>query len=374
MFSEQLFNTYQNYKENSILNRRFKHDTILRLIKKRDLKVFDISQVGKSFEEREIFILKTGKGKRKIMLWSQMHGDEPTATAALFDIFNFFENPQQFRGEVNNILENCSLYFIPVLNPDGAEYFQRRNGQDIDLNRDALRLESPEAKILMQLRDDINPEFGFNLHDQNSWYTAGDTKYPASLSFLTPAFDFNKTINESRKKSMQLIADINNMLQNFIPGQVGRYSDDFMPTAFGDNIQKRGTSTILIESGGFADDPERQIVRKLNFTAILYALHSVCNKEYEKYSVSDYSEIPLNKKDKLFDYILRNALIQRNNLTFNADIGIRMQSFPDKDIFIIDDIGDLSQNFAYKEVDMKKENPISIKTGENAEFLIRNFF
>jgi len=374
MFEKKLFDTYTDYKESGLLYRRFKHNDILALIKKRDSEVFEISEIGKSFEGREIFMLKAGNGKTKIMLWSQMHGDEPTATAALFDIFNFLEKAQNFSDEIGTILKNCSLYFIPMLNPDGAERFQRRNAQDIDINRDALRLESPEAKILMRIRDKINPDFGFNLHDQDNWYSAGDTKYPATLSFLTPAFDSEKSINESRKKSMQLIADLNTMLQKFIPEQIGRYYDDFMPTAFGDNIQKKGTSTILIESGGFVDDEEKQIVRKLNFTAILIGLYSISTDFYKKNNVSDYQKIPFNKKNKLFDYILRNAVIQKNGLKYKADIGIRSRSLKDKDIFEIDDIGDLSQNFAYKESDMNNEEIIPVNIGDDADFLIQSMF
>jgi hypothetical protein len=32
-----------------------------------------------------------GNGKKKVLLWTQMHGDEPTATMASFDMFNFLE-------------------------------------------------------------------------------------------------------------------------------------------------------------------------------------------------------------------------------------------------------------------------------------------
>jgi len=374
MFAKQLYDTYENYKEKSLFHKRLKHNDIFSLIEKRNSEVFEISEIGKSFDGREIFMLKAGKGDKKVMLWSQMHGNEPTATQSLFDIFNFFENPAFLKDEAKQILSSCTLYFIPLLNPDGAEKFQRRNAQEIDINRDALRLESPEAKLLMTLRDEINPEFGFNLHDQDIWYSAGDTKFPATLSFLTPASDKEKTMNGSRKKSMQLIADMNTILQNFIPDQIGRYSDDFMPTAFGDNIQKRGTSTILIESGGFADDPEKQIVRKLNFIAILYALKSIGNNNFENKTIDDYNKIPFNKKNKLFDYILRNAQIPKNNLKYKADIGIRSKSLPDKDILEIDDIGDLSQNFAYSEIDMNGNEIIPVNIGDDAEFLIQTYF
>ena len=58
-----------------------------------------------------------------------------------------------------------------MLNPDGAERFQRRNAQSIDINRDALRLQTPEGRALKTLRDGLNPRIGFNLHNQ-SWRTS----------------------------------------------------------------------------------------------------------------------------------------------------------------------------------------------------------
>ena len=52
------------------------------------------------------------------------------------------------------------------------------------------------------------------------------------------------------------------VLSDFIPGHIGRYSDDYEPRAFGDNFQTWGTSTILIETGGWKGDPEKQFLRK----------------------------------------------------------------------------------------------------------------
>ncbi|NOZ35618.1 MAG: peptidase M14 [Chlorobi bacterium] len=374
MFAKQLFNTYENFKELKLLNRRFKHKDILSLIVNRNPDIFKITEIGKSFEDREIFMLKTGTGKRKVLLWSQMHGNESTATQAFFDIFKFFENPGILHKEATEIINSCTLYFIPMLNPDGAELFQRRNAQDIDINRDALKLQTPEGNLLMQYRDIIHPEFGFNLHDQDIWYSAGKTKFPATISFLAPAYDTEKCMNENRKKSMQLIAEMTEVLQNFIPNQIGRYSDDFMETAFGDNIQKRGTSTILIESGGFPGDIEKQFVRKLSFTAILSALYSVSKNNFEKKSVSDYESVPLNKKNNLFDFILRDAVITRNGKTYTADIGIRSRSLADKDIYEVFDIGDLSQNFAYSEINLNREQINDISIGQNADYLIEKHF
>ena len=374
MFSKLLFDSYNDYRETGLNHRRFKHKDILSLILKRDSKIFSIDDSGKSYEGRTIFLLKAGKGKRKIFLWSQMHGNEPTATQALFDIFNFFENPKDLSEEAKTILDQCTLYFIPMLNPDGAERFQRRNAQDIDINRDALRLEAPESKLLMGLRDELKPEFGFNLHDQDIWYTAGDTKYPATISFLAPSYNIEKEIDEKRKRSMQVISSMNNILQNFIPNQTAKYNDDFMPTAFGDNVQKRGTSTILIESGGQYNDIEKQYVRKLNFVAILHALKLIGDNSFKNEDIADYEKLPFNKKNKLFDFILRNAFIIGEYGKYRADIGIRSILATDKDEFIIEDIGDLSHNDAYYEENLGGEKIDTINIGDDAIMFIEKYF
>ncbi len=57
---------------------------------------------------------------------------------------------------------------VPMLNPDGAELFQRRNLQFIDINRDALALATPEGKLLKKLRDEWQPDIGFNLHTRTN--------------------------------------------------------------------------------------------------------------------------------------------------------------------------------------------------------------
>ena len=96
-----------------------------------------------------------------------LHGDESTATSALFDLF-WYLHARRTDAVVREILSKLTLHAIPLLNPDGAERFQRRNAQSIDVNRDALRLQTPEGRALKALRDRFQPRVGFNLHNQ-SW-------------------------------------------------------------------------------------------------------------------------------------------------------------------------------------------------------------
>jgi hypothetical protein len=384
-FANQLNNLYPNFKEESLKTRRFKHAEIKILIE--NLKanpLFRINIAGNSTEGREIYQLKAGKGKTKIFLWSQMHGDEATATSALFDIFIFLSQRTEFQPEIITILENLELCFVPMVNPDGAEVYKRRNALDIDINRDAARLEAVESKLLKSLIDKIKPEYGFNLHDQETYYTAGLTKYPATMSFLAPSFNKEKEIDEKRLKSMQQIILLNQVLQKFIPNCVGRYNDDFMPTAFGDNVQFWGTSTILFESGGYYADPEKQTARKMNFISILASLFAIANNTSIGTDAKEYFQIPENKKDKLHDLIIRNAMVINNNREFIMDIAIRIKEInsPDFKSFEpkgeIADLGDLTYFYGYGEIDAKglfavdiEQNPLdSLKIGMKADFCL----
>ena len=317
-----LFDKYDSYKESNLRSDFVSHSELKQQIEKLfSNKNFQVTQIGKSIEGRDIFSIKFGKGKRKILAWSQMHGDEPTATSALFDLINFFSANDEFNEFRNGILEELEIHFIPMLNPDGAEKYQRENAFNIDLNRDALKFQSDESKLLWDYSQKLKPEFGFNLHDQNSYYAAGRKNKTAAISFLAPPIDYSKSINYTREKAMQVISILNKALQEFIPENIARYSDDFEPRAFGDNFMKSGISTILIESGFYKNDQKKDFVRKLNFISILAALDSIAKELYKKEFYADYFEIPENT-EIFFDLLLRNLTLNFNFRKFTVDVGI----------------------------------------------------
>src|SRR5207247_8238712 len=126
-------------------------------------------------ESRSINMIKVGKGEKRVLLWSQMHGDESTATLALMDMFNFFLHCSAKEKWVSQMFNDATLYFIPMLNPDGAERVERRTAAGIDMNRDALERMTPEARMLRERQRRLKPAFGFNLHDQELSYV-GNSK------------------------------------------------------------------------------------------------------------------------------------------------------------------------------------------------------
>jgi hypothetical protein len=353
-----LYYSYENFKEKSLTNRRFNHSDIVPLIERlKNNKIFKVDKVGKSVEGRDIYLISMGSGKTKVFLWSQMHGDEPTATAALFDMFNFFYDESAFTELKKLILSNLSIYIIPMVNPDGAEEFQRRNIVEIDLNRDVLRQQTPEAKILKEVFDSLKADFGFNLHDQGRDYSAGNSINPASISFLAPAPDYDKTLTPPRENAMKLIGNMVTVLIEFIPGHIAKYSDDYEPRAFGDNFTKWGTSVVLLESGGWRGDREKQFLRKINYMAMLTALQSIASESFAKTDLSVYESIPQNEKF-MMDVIFRNLKIKKDDKDYVVDIGINFDEINingAKEFYLkaeIEDVGDLSVYAGYDDFDL----------------------
>ncbi|MBE0424462.1 MAG: zinc carboxypeptidase [Lutibacter sp.] len=314
---------YQNNFEKKLKGRRILFDDIEPLLQKLSSK-FEKEILGYSENNIPIYKISIGTGKIKILIWSQMHGNESTGTKALFDLFNFFEkNDNELSEIIATILKNCTIQFIPLLNPDGAIKFTRENANNIDLNRDAVKKEAKESRLLRDVLDTFNPRFCFNLHDQRSIFNVEGTPNPATISFLAPSEDVDRTVTIGRKETMSVIVAMNNLLQQVIPNQVGRYTDEFYPTATGDNFQKLGHNTILIEAGHYKDDYEREITRKYNFYALLQGIYFIASaKDYTSYI--SYYEIP-NNDTKFLDIIYKNIKITENNRNSITNIGIQLK-------------------------------------------------
>ena len=287
-----LNNIHNKQKETTLFGKWIVYKDLEVLFKKHHTS-FEVLQIGISEENRPITSLKIGSGDKKIFLWSQMHGNESTGTKALFDLFNCFSNCSD--TYLATILKECTLLFIPMLNPDGSQAYTRVNAHKIDLNRDAVNREAIESNILRSALEDFSPHFCFNLHDQRTIFGVEGTRNPATVSFLAPSEEITRAITSGRAETMNVIVSMNKVLQTVIPNFIGRYTDEFYPNATGDNFQKLGFNTILIESGHYPDDYEREVSRKYTFFSILQGMyHIAITKDFSNYE--GYFDIPNNEK------------------------------------------------------------------------------
>ncbi|MEO8336809.1 MAG: M14 family zinc carboxypeptidase, partial [bacterium] len=243
------------YRVAAIAQRRFTHadlwsvlDPIVRSPALRT------TEIGRSIQGRPIRAITFGSGPTTVLLWSQMHGDESTATMALADLLTWMTARAPLHADLRDrIATSLTVVMVPMLNPDGAELFQRENAVGVDVNRDAAKLATPEARALKALRDSIRPQFGFNLHDQGGRILSGRSGKQVGIALLAPAANQSADYSGARSNARLVASGLVSIVEREIPGRVAKYEDAFNPRAFGDLMQSWGTSTVLIESGALPD-------------------------------------------------------------------------------------------------------------------------
>lgn len=81
---------------------------------------------GKSLLGKEIYYLKFGSGKKKIFYNGSHHGDDWITSLLLLKFIESFsqaylENKRMGSYNTNNIFKTCTIYVLPMVNPDGVD-------------------------------------------------------------------------------------------------------------------------------------------------------------------------------------------------------------------------------------------------------------
>jgi hypothetical protein len=323
--------------------------------------LFSIAEEGVSAEGRKIPLLVLGRGPETVLLWSQMHGDEPTATSALLDVLEHLGRTRETPA-TRQLLSRLTLAIIPMLNPDGAERTRRTNAQGIDVNRDALRLETPEGRFLKSVRDRLKPSVGYNLHNHDTNVTAGKHGGQVAISLLSVPYDDAFTVNEGRRTTMRMAVLVRRLLEPWAKDRIARYDMDYTARAFGDALTRWGTATLLIESGGYGGPDEANTLVRLNFVALLGTLHALADGSLARVDEGAYDAIPLNTRGRLFDVVVRGArVVSGAGLPpYLADVGLNLA--PEGPRFTgpapheprggVQEVGDLTEFLGKTEIDL----------------------
>jgi len=291
---EVLQSLYLKHKERSLFG-RYIHSKHIEPLLANLPKPFKVDVIGQSVNSQNIYSVTIGFGEKKVLIWSQMHGNESTTTKAIFDLLNTLQSDSEVSKA---ILSHFTLVIIPILNPDGAEIYTRLNANLVDLNRDAQQQSQPESRVLKDCFDTLKPNYCFNLHGQRTLFSAGAYNKVATLSFLSPAQDETRIVTDTRATAMAIIAKVAKSLHREIPGQIGIYDDSFNINCVGDTFQSLNVPTILFEAGHYKDDYNREEVRRLVYQSFVIALQAILISDFKTKDVQDYYKIP--KNDKLF--------------------------------------------------------------------------
>lgn len=342
---------YTKITEPELHGRYITNDHIEPLLNKLKV-VFKTAVIGQSVLQKPIYSVVAGSGNIRVFMWSQMHGNESTTTKAIFDFLNFLASGDAI---AKSFLDSFTFYIIPVLNPDGAELYTRENANKVDLNRDSLNLTQPESQLLRNTFETFKPDYCYNMHDQRTIFGVGESNpKPATVSFLAPSYNDEREVNECRLKAINVIAAMNTTLQQYIPGQVGRFDDSFNINCIGDMFQSLGVPTILFEAGHYQGDYEREITRKFIFFALFSGIKAINENVVAVNKKDDYFNIPQNKII-FYDFIYKKVKINYENKEKITNFASQYKEVVfDKSVIFrafIREIGNLDGFYAHAEID-----------------------
>ncbi|MFS0902466.1 M14 family metallopeptidase [Priestia aryabhattai] len=133
--------------------------------------------IGKSQQGREIPVLyfskekkfADGKPSKKPTIWlqSQIHGNEPASGESVLAMAT-----RLTEGFGKDVLNKVNIVIVPRINPDGSYAFKRQLANNLDGNRDYIKLESPEVQSIRAEFNRFSPEVVIDAHEYTP-YSSG---------------------------------------------------------------------------------------------------------------------------------------------------------------------------------------------------------
>jgi hypothetical protein len=182
------------------------------------VEVFTLDRFGKSEQGRSIYVAKVGTGEKKVWIQAQIHGNEKLVTEAALQLLKTYASNNS--KDVQTVLEESTLYFIPMYNPDGAEMNTRgtkiaETGQYLDLNRDWVSeggFAAKESKVVYSYWAELKPDFAIDLHHQGLKQVYGTNEATSfslgvSLAPNGPTLPNYKNYNDVTRQMLAYVYD-----------------------------------------------------------------------------------------------------------------------------------------------------------------------
>ena len=314
------------------------------------LRQFDKKLIGHSFLGKPIHSVHWGAGPLRVLVWSQMHGNESTGLRAMMELLSDWVSSKD-----HILLNKLTIVYIPQLNPDGAEKWTRRNAQNIDLNRDLRAKQSPEIACFVRLLDEFRPDIALNLHDQRTFFSQKEQGLPSSLALAVPktseSLSTDSRIANNRRFLRDYILQMYNRIDFSKREGWSVFDESYYPRSIGEYVQESGCATLLVESGVVGTDLSRSLSvqqTKSFLKSFLSGLSSdlLFHDRSADTHLDGTQAWPFPKNEQgLVDLKVQNARIQCLNSSWETDLAIWLKDeYRDGRpcfIPILHDVGDL---------------------------------
>jgi hypothetical protein len=222
-----------------------------------------VSQIGQSVEGRPLQLVQLGppdpRPGRTVLFACSQHGDEPSGREACLQLLRDLAGGGH--PDVAALLTSTTVLFVPTVNPDGIHDNRRTNDQDVDINRDHLRMRSPERRAVGQVLAAWRPALVHDLHESpNS--TAGD---PQVLYLWGRNLNADRQVYELSRRLSDEFVGPGLRSAGYTTGIYGRPS----PSGVGDEDERilrnmaglRHSVNILVEANPYATTAAEQADR-----------------------------------------------------------------------------------------------------------------
>jgi len=169
------------------------------------VRVIGQTREARGFSAKDLFLViitmegvdhpeKLDPKKPTVFLIASQHGNEQSAKEAALALCRDLG-----LGELKPLLEKVNVLILPQANPYGNWVDRRQNEQDLDLNRDHVKLEAEETKAIHRVFSAWRPEVTIDVHEK------GDDYYRVSIGCVSNANIHSRLQEFSRSRILSAV-------------------------------------------------------------------------------------------------------------------------------------------------------------------------
>jgi hypothetical protein len=243
---EQYISSYQTYEE--II-------TCFKNYEKESPELIDVFQYGKSSKDKDLYCIKISNerkpGNNKVLVTASIHGNEPLSTSVSMSYILYFLSNYKKDKELTNLLDETTIYYVPVVSPDS--YPHSRSVDNVDPNRNFPTIKDPNKESILVVENLKKLFSKIKPHSVLSCHTYG-------RMFLIPWGD-NKKDCPNHKDYYDLATKMGNSADY----RVLKISQLYGHPIFGtesDYYYRNGSFSIVIELGTHQKKPSFEDTKK----------------------------------------------------------------------------------------------------------------